>query len=131
MKKTFKSFLNEESEIDMYYQSDDKIWNEFLQQLKILAFRSNYQLETELGFNPKIVIVSKTIGRGFWFIIYQSRQHFLEDIPWFSSNFSITNVKSFFESEIKHISGIKGKDFTIEELLPKFILTKMDTERTY
>ena len=127
MKKTFKSFLNED--IDLY-QSDDKFWDEFLKQLKYIAFgQRNYQLETELGFYPKIVIVSKSMG--FWFYIYLTRQNFLEDTPIFSSQFSITNVKEFMKSEIKHICDIKGRGITIEELLPKFIEVKMDAERTY
>lgn len=129
MKKTFKSFLNEESEIDIWYQSDDKIWDDFLKQLKFIAFRSKLQLETELGFNPKIVIIPKSMG--FWFYIYQTRRDFLDDNPLFSSSFSITNVKDFLESEIKKINHIKGKDITIEELLPKFMIIKSDINRPY
>lgn len=117
MKKTFKSFLNEkyESELDKWYHDDDKIWDDFLQELYYTAFHSKYQLVTELGFNPKIVIETKT--GGFWFYIYRS----IEDNPLFSLQFSITNVKEFINDQIKTISKLKGKDITIEEFLPKFI----------
>ena len=117
------------------FQDTAKLYTEKMDNTEVTFMRlitraaQEFQLETELGFNPKIVIVPKSMG--FWFYIYQTRRDFLDDNPLYSSSFSITNVKDFLESEIKHISDIKGKDFTIEELLPKFMIIKSDINRPY